>query len=147
MDKGRIGQIDVLLYDAPCFFSEGTFHLHDPSAAGSLFVTVADSSTFTECQPGSPGLYRGVIFRCILRRHSQVHSSAAIQISVKCAGPQQVPCLYVAPFLSRHSVKVLDIRFMRLPENVKVPSEKNQGASYDNTSICPIIPPWVCGID
>ena len=33
---------------------------------------------------------------------------------------------------------------MRLPENVKisekVPSEKKQGASYDNTSICPIIP-------
>ena len=33
---------------------------------------------------------------------------------------------------------------MRLPENVKisekVPSEKKRGASYDNTSICPIIP-------
>ena len=33
---------------------------------------------------------------------------------------------------------------MRLPENVKisekVPSEKKQGVSYDNTSICLIIP-------
>ena len=42
------------------------------------------------------------------RRHSQVHSSAAIQISVECAGPQQHNAyLYVAPFL----------RYSRLPQN------------------------------
>ena len=43
--------------------------------------------------------------------HSQVHSSAAIRISLECAGPQQhngiVPCLYVAPFL----------RYSCLPQN------------------------------
>ena len=47
-DEGMIGHTDILSYDTPCFFSEETFSVrkpHDPSATGSLFVTVADSST------------------------------------------------------------------------------------------------------
>ena len=48
-DKGIIGKTDVFLDDVPCFFSERDIFCtpekpHDPSAAGSLFVTVADSS-------------------------------------------------------------------------------------------------------
>ena len=40
-DKGTIGQTDVLSGNAPYIFGKP----HDPSAVGSLFVTVADSST------------------------------------------------------------------------------------------------------
>ena len=103
-EEGTIGKIDVLSYDAPCFFSEGTF---SEIFSGSLIIPLLQAhflspwliralGSITECRPGSPGLCRGVKF---WRRHSQVHSSAAIQISVECAGPQQhngVPSLWTA---------------------------------------------------
>ena len=69
-DEGMIEQIDVLSYDAPCFFSEGTFS-EIFTFSGSLMIPLLQAhflspwliralGSITECQPGSPGLCRTV---------------------------------------------------------------------------------------
>ena len=91
-----IGQIDVLSYDAPCFFSEGTFS-EIFTFSGSLMIPLLQAhflslwliralGSITECQPGSPGLCRTV-------SGSEVSPYFGIDTyfgdSVECAGPQQ----------------------------------------------------------
>ena len=100
-DEGMIGQIEVLSHDPPCFFSEGTEIF---TFSGSLMIPLLQAhflspwliralGSITECRPGSPSL-------CLTVSGSEIspyfgiethryHSSAAIEISVECAGPRQ----------------------------------------------------------